>query len=289
MNYEGIVYRPPSEAYSLIVQVTIGCAHNKCSFCTMYKDKKFRIKSLEQIYIDLEYFRQSYNYVDKIFLADGDALIIPTETLKKVLIKIKELFPECKRITSYATPKDILRKTTEELKELKNLGLYMLYMGVESGSDNVLDYVEKGATAKEIIEAGIKAKDAGFNLSATLISGLGGRANWKEHAVESAKVINAIKPDYLGLLTLMVESDTKLYEDIHKNNFSILNPEEVMLETRELIKNLNVNNCVFRSNHASNYVSLRGTLCEDKENLLNTIDKVLEGKFGYKQENYRSF
>jgi len=289
MNYEGIVYRPPSEAYSLIVQVTIGCAHNKCSFCNMYKDKKFRIKSLENIYEDLKYFRQIYNYVDKIFLADGDALIIPTETLKKVLIKIKELFPECKRITSYATPKDILRKTTEELKELKNLGLYMLYMGVESGSDNVLSYVEKGATAKEIMEAGIKAKDAGFKLSATLISGLGGRGNWKEHAVESAKVINAIKPDYLGLLTLMVESDTKLYEDIHKNNFSILNPEEVMLETRELIKNLNVDNCIFRSNHASNYVSLRGTLCEDKENLLNTIDKVLEGKFGYKQENYRSF
>lgn len=287
MKYEGIVYRPPSEANSLIVQVTIGCAHNKCSFCSMYKDKKFRIRSLEEIDEDLLYARDKYTYVKRIFLADGDSLVLPMEKLKHILLKIKDLFPECKRVAAYTTPKDILRKTNEELKELKMLGMGILYMGIESGSDTILSEIQKGVTSSEIIEAGQKVKDSGIKLSATFISGIGGKDRWKENAMESAKVINFINPDYVGLLTLMVEPKTEIFESIKSGQFKLLSSEEVMLETRELIKNIQVQNCIFRSNHASNYVAIGGILPEDKEKLISIIDDVLSGKYGYKPEEFR--
>ncbi len=232
MEYEGIVYRPPSEAYSLIIQVTIGCSHNKCSFCSMYKNKKFRIKSLEEIYEDLNEARQAYNYVEKIFLADGDALVLQTEKLKSILLKIRELFPECRKVSAYAAPKDVLRKSINELKELKESGIKMLYMGIESGSDYILEKINKGVTASQIIEAGRKVKQSGIRLSVTLISGIGGKDKWKENAHESAKVISEIDPDYVGLLTLMVERGTQMYEDINSESFKPLTPEEVMFETR---------------------------------------------------------
>lgn len=162
MRYEGIVYRPPSEAYSFIIQVTIGCAHNKCSFCAMYKDKKFRIRKLEEIYEDLQKGRKYYNKVKRIFLADGDALCIPIEDLEKILRKIKELFPECERVGIYATPKDILRKSLENLKELKNLGIGIIYMGLESGSDEILKSIDKGVTQEQMIDAGKKLKKVEF-------------------------------------------------------------------------------------------------------------------------------
>ena len=287
MKYEGIVYRPPSEASSLIVQVTIGCAHNKCSFCSMYKDKKFRIRSLEEIDEDLQDARDKYNYVKRIFLADGDSLVLSMDKLRHILLKIKVLFPECKRVSAYATPKDILRKTAEELEELRRLGIGILYMGIESGSDTILREIQKGVTSSEIIEAGKKIKDSGIKLSVTFISGIGGKDKWKENAVESAKVINSINPDYVGLLTLMVEPSTNIYESIKHGDFKILNPEEVMLETRELIKNIQVQECIFRSNHASNYVAIGGTLPQDKEKLIDIIDDVLSGKYGYKPEELR--
>lgn len=287
MKYEGIVYRPPSEANSLIVQVTIGCAHNKCSFCSMYKDKKFRIRSLKEIGEDLQDARDKYDYVKRIFLADGDSLVLSMEKLKHILLKIKDLFPECKRVAAYATPKDILRKTTEELNELSRLGIGILYMGIESGSDIILREIQKGVTSSEIIEAGQKVKDSGIKLSVTFISGIGGKDRWKENAIESAKVINSINPDYVGLLTLMVEPKTDIYESIKFGQFKLLSPEEVMLETRELIKNIQVQNCIFRSNHASNYVAIGGTLPQDKGKLISVIDDVLSGKYGYKSEELR--
>ncbi|MFT8313479.1 MAG: radical SAM protein [Clostridium sp.] len=287
MKYEGIVYRPPSEADSLIVQVTIGCAHNKCSFCSMYKDKKFRIRSLEEIEEDLQDAREKYNYVKRIFLADGDSIVLSMDRLKHILFKIKELFPECERVAAYAAPKDILRKTAEELKELKHLGIGILYMGVESGSDIILREIQKGVTSSEIIEAGKKVKASGIKLSVTFISGIGGKGRWRENAIESAKVINSINPDYVGLLTLMVEPKTDIYDGIKSGEFKLLSPEDVMLETRELIKNIQVENCIFRSNHASNYVSIGGTLPQDKEKLIDMIDDVLSGKYGYKPEELR--
>ncbi|AGK97226.1 radical SAM protein [Clostridium pasteurianum] len=287
MKYEGIVYRPPSEAHSLIVQVTIGCAHNKCSFCSMYKDKKFRIRSLEEIEDDLQDAREKYNYVKRIFLADGDSIVLSMKELKHILFKIKELFPECERVSAYAAPKDILRKTTEELKELKHLGIGILYMGIESGSDIILGEIQKGVTSSEIIEAGKKVKASGIKLSVTFISGIGGKDRWRENSIESAKVINSINPDYVGLLTLMVEPKTDIYENIKSGDFKLLSPEEVMLETRELIKNIQAQNCIFRSNHASNYVAIGGTLPQDKKKLIDIIDDILSGKYGYKPEELR--
>lgn len=288
MRYEGAVYRPPSEAYSLIVQVTLGCSHNKCTFCSMYKDKKFKVRSLEDIKKDLKDARDYYSSIRRIFLADGNALVLKTENLKEILIYIKELFPECERVGVYSAPKDILRKSLDELKELYNLGLKIAYLGVESGDDSILEDIKKGVTSSEMIEAGKKIKESGIKLSVTLISGIGSREKLKQHAIESARVINEINPDYLGLLTLLVEPGTEMYEKVKKGEFELLNPQEVMIETRELIKNLNLSGCIFRSNHASNYIPLEGTLPTDKERLIGLIDDVLDGKYRFKGEYNRS-
>lgn len=287
MRYEGAVYRPPSEAYSLIIQVTLGCSHNKCTFCNMFKDKQFRVRKLEEVLEDLEMARSYYSTVKRIFLADGDALVLKTEDLEKILLKIKELFPECQRVGIYGTPKDILRKSQEDLVKLKKLGLNIIYLGIESGSDEVLQDIKKGATAAEIIEAGKKVKRTGIKLSATLISGLGGKEKWQMHAVESAKVINEINPEYLGLLTLMVERNVEMYDKVQNGEMTLLSAQEVMLETREFISNLEVSNCVFRSNHASNYIPLSATLNEEKEELLAKLDKCIEENHGYKDDFYR--
>ncbi|EES90468.1 B12-binding domain-containing radical SAM protein [Clostridium botulinum C] len=289
MRYEGTVYRPPSEAYSLIIQVTLGCSHNKCTFCNMYKDRNFKIKSLDEVFEDLELSRKYYKYVRRIFLADGDALILKTENLEKILMKIKELFPECERVSVYGTPADILRKSEEDLIKLKKLGLDIIYIGVESGSDEVLKDVNKGVTSEEIIKAGQKVKRTGIKLSATLISGLGGKEKSKLHAKESARVISAINPDYLGILTLMIEPGTQIYNKVENNEMTLLNPKEVMVETRELIRNLEVSNCIFRSNHASNYAPLAATLGEEKERLLKELDSIIGSDYSFKDEYFRRF
>lgn len=276
MRYEGALYRPPSEAYSLIVQATIGCSHNKCTFCSMYKDKKFRIRDTEEIMEDLILGRKYYENVRRIFLADGDALVIKTEELIKILQGIEVLFPECERIGIYGSPKSILNKSQEELLELKALGLGIVYLGVESGSEKILKDIKKGVDSAEMIEAGRKIVDAGIKLSVTLISGIGGKAFSTLHALESAKVLNEMKPHYIGLLTLLLEQGTKLYEDVKVGKFQLLSPKEVLEETRILVENLQVGNCIFRSNHASNYVALRGTLMEDKKLILKQIEEGLK-------------
>jgi radical SAM superfamily enzyme YgiQ (UPF0313 family) len=287
MRYEGTVYRPPSEAQSLIVQVTIGCSHNGCSFCGMYKEKKFRIRDLVDIIEDLQQAKLSYGSFKKIFLADGDALVLETSKLIAILSKIKELFPSCERVGIYATPRDILRKSLDELRQLKDFGIGIVYLGVESGSNNILENINKGVTAQEMIMAGRKIKESGMKLSTTLISGVGGKSNSREHAIESAKIISAINPDYVGLLTLMLESGTKMHEDVQNGKFELLSPEQIMRETREFLQNLKVTNCIFRSNHASNYMALSGTLPGDKEKLLADIDSAIKGECSYKEEVYR--
>lgn len=287
MRYEGTVYRPPSEAYSLIIQATIGCSHNKCTFCSMYKDKSFRIRSLEEIYEDLYMARNYYKTVKRVFLADGDALAIRTEDFKSILLKIKDIFPECERVGVYGAPKDILRKSIDELKELRNLGLGIIYLGVESGSETLLKDIKKGATKEELIEAGRRVKESGIGLSVTLISGIGGQDLWREHALESADVISRINPDYLGLLTLMLEEGTELKTRVEAGEFKLLSPKEIMLETKLLLENTHVSNCVFRSNHASNYISLEGNLPEEKDEIIKTIDYVLNDDVSFKPEEYR--
>ena len=276
-EYDYPLYRPPSEAYSLIIQATLGCSQNKCTFCSMYKSKKFTIKPLEQIKKEIDFFRRYVKKAERIFLADGDALIMPMKILKEIFIYINEKFPEAERISLYGSPKSILLKTPEELLELKNLGLGLIYLGVESGSDKILSSVKKGVSREEIIAAGKKVKKVGIPLSVTAIAGLGGKENSIEHAVETASLISEINPDYFGVLTLMLEEGTELLEEYKKGNFIPLSSSEILEETKLMIKNINVKEkCIFRSNHASNYVSLKGTLPYEKENILKTINSALE-------------
>ncbi len=283
MQYEGTVYRPPSEAYSLIIQVTIGCSHNQCSFCSMYKDKKFRIRRLEEVLDELEEARSHYREVKRIFLADGDAMICKTAYLKEVLVKIKNLFPECERVGIYSSPQSIMNKTIEELSELRKLGLGIAYLGIESGSDKILKYIQKGTTAEEMILAGRKILTSGIKLSATLISGLGGKEHWQEHAIESARIVNAIQPQYLGLLTLLLEPGVSLEAQVKNGEFQLLTPIEILKETKMLLENFALNHCIFRSNHASNYISLQGTLPEDRQRLIRQLDEALEQKDDYNE------
>jgi radical SAM superfamily enzyme YgiQ (UPF0313 family) len=228
-----------------------------------------------------------YNKVRRIFLADGDALVLKTQDLKDILQKIRELFPYCERVGIYATPNDILRKSPEELKSLKEHGLGIVYLGIESGSDKILKDINKGADSKDMIEAGRRITSTGIKLSVTLISGLGGKDGWQEHAKESARVINAINPDYLGLLTLLIEPGTRMYDMVKEGTFKLLSTEEVALETQMLIRNLELENCIFRSNHASNYFSLAGTLPHDKGKLLEQLDNVLNNIEDYSGEYFR--
>jgi radical SAM superfamily enzyme YgiQ (UPF0313 family) len=242
----------------------------------MYKDKSFRVRSTEDIIEDFRIGRERYKLVNRIFIADGDALVIKTEELVKILEYIKANFPECERIGIYGSPKAILTKTKEELEILRDLGLGIVYLGVESGSDKILKAINKGVTREEMVQAGRRVVESGINLSITLISGLGGSADSLEHAKESASIINEIKPQYVGLLTLIVEEGVPLYDDVKSGKFSLLTPQEVLLETKEMVKNINVDNCVFRSNHASNYISLRGTLAKDKGLILAQIEEGLQ-------------
>ena len=272
MRYYGAVYRPPSEAYSLIVQVTYGCSHNTCAFCSMYKEKRFALRPLEEVLEDFRIARQTYRHVDKVFLADGDALVRMASELYTILDTIRELFPECERVTSYASPASIRIRTDEELQTLRAKGLTMVYMGLESGSDEVLKLMRKGHPAAEIIEMGQKVRRNGIALSVTAITGLGGPELLEKHAIETAKAFNAMNPEYIGMLTLMVESGTPLYDWVQDGKFQLLTQPQVLEETRLLVENLDSPGSVFRMNHASNYLVLKGTLNQDKEAMLRTID-----------------
>ncbi|MFV0529695.1 MAG: radical SAM protein [Lachnospiraceae bacterium] len=287
MRYEGNVFRPPSEAYSYILQVTIGCARNTCTFCSMYKDKSFRIRPLEDIVEDLQMAKAHYRSpVKKVFLADGDALIMKTQDLLYILAKIHELLPSCERITTYAAPRDILQKSDADLKALQEAGLDMAYMGAESGDDQVLAHIRKGVTSSEIVEAGKKIRRSGIRLSVTYISGLGGRSRMQEHALRCAQTISLMNPEFVGFLTLMLEPGTPLYEEHAQGEFELLRPEEVLTEMELIISNIDSPGTVFRSNHASNYISLKGTFNEDKTLLLSQLKEAKEQQ-RFKAEEYR--
>ena len=287
MRYYGSVYRPPSEARSLIVQVTYGCSHNTCAFCSMYQEKRFRLRPLEEVLEDFHLARQTYRYIDKIFLADGDALIRKASELYVILDTIRELFPECQRVTSYASPSSIRIRTDEELRTLREKGLSMLYMGLESGCDEVLTLMRKGHTAAEIVAMGQKARRAGFALSVTAITGLGGPELMEKHAIETAKAFNAMNPEYIGLLTLMVEPETPLYDWVNDGSFRLLNQRQVLEETRILMENLDSPGSVFRMNHASNYLVLKGTLNGDQAAMLAEIERAERDLSRLRPEHWR--
>ncbi|MBR0085804.1 MAG: B12-binding domain-containing radical SAM protein [Lachnospiraceae bacterium] len=287
MVYEGDIYRPPSEARSLIIQMTVGCARNNCTFCSMYKSKDFRIRSEDEVIKDLREAQAMYGrHIARIFLADGDALIVRTGTLLNVLNAVRELFPYSERTTVYGAPKDVLLKSDEELKALRNAGMSIVYMGAESGDPEILAHVRKGATREEIIEAGQKLEKNGIAASITLISGLGGRERMKEHAVSSATLISEIKPAYVGLLTLMLPKEAPLREEFARGSLTLLSPDDVMEEMRLFLENVDSEGTVFRANHASNYVPLRGTLNKDIPKMLSLIKNASENN-AYRPEYYR--
>jgi len=278
MFYEGKIFRPPSEAKSIILQITVGCRHNACTFCTMYKDKSFRIKSRTEINEIITIAQAQDSDAERIFLADGDAISVDNSLLIEVLDQLYKKFPRLKRVGIYGGPKDILAKSPEELAELKAHGLTIVYLGVESGNEGILSSVCKGVTALEMIEAGQKVKFSGLTLSCTVIIGLGGKARSHEHAIDTAQVISKIDPQYLGALTLMLEPEAPLTKAIKNGSFEILTPFESLGELRTLLGELNVSNCVFRSNHASNYLPLRATLPQDRTALLQTLDSVIDNQ-----------
>ena len=287
MRYKGKVYRPPSEAYSLIVQVTYGCSHNRCAFCDMYDDKNFGMRPLDEIYEDFRMARQAYRHVQRVFLADGDALMRRTSDLVSILDLIYGLFPECERVTSYASPGSIHAKSEDDLRLLRSEGLTMLYMGLESGCDAVLEKMTKGHTVAAIVEAGQKVRRCGFALSVTAISGLGSKELLRDHAIGTAQALSQMNPEYIGLLTLMVERGTPLAKWVSEGSFQVLDAVDVLRETALFLQHIDSEGSVFRMNHASNYLTLKGTLNDDREALLQRVSMGLEG-YGLRSESMRA-
>ena len=276
-NAEGMVFRPPNEANSLILRVTIGCSHNTCTFCSMYKDVHFRIRPLQEIITLIDAYAHGFPHIRRVFLADGDALITPTEHLLTIMKHLYQVFPRLTRITCYGGPISILHKSPEELAKLHSAGLHTVYLGIESGDDEVLQSVRKGVTAAEMTAAGQKILAANIKLSAMVILGLGGQAHSQQHAIHTAQVINAINPTFLSALTLMLHSGSALRKAADEGKFQPLSAYALLQETRLLIENISVSNpCLFRSNHISNILPLAGTLPNDKQALLEEIDVALE-------------
>ena len=287
MRYYGSVYRPPSEAYSLIVQVTYGCSHNTCAFCGMYKEKRFALRPLAEVLEDFRLARQYYRNVGRIFLADGDALVRKVSDLVTILDTIRELFPECERVSSYASPTSLQIRTDEELQLLRDKGLTLLYMGLESGCDDVLKLMRKGHSSAEIVACGQKVKRNGIGLSVTAITGLGGPELMEAHAVDTAKALNAMNPEYIGILTLVVEDGTPLQDWVREGKFRLLTPAQVLQETKLMVENFDSPGSIFRMNHASNYLSLKGTLNEDKEAMLSQIRQAEQHMETLRPEGWR--
>ena len=275
MNYEGEIIRPPSEANSLLLQVTVGCSHNKCTFCPAYKSKKFRIKSLDEIQEDiLEASR--YRSIEKVFLCDGDALIIPQERIVQILNLIGTQIKDIKRVGTYANAKSILRKTVRDLIKLREHGLRIAYLGVETGNDELLQKIKKGVTSEEMIEAGRRIKEAGIVLSATVILGLGGIQKSIEHAFDTARILTEIDPDYASALTLMLVPGTLLYSDYISGNFVLPDKFGLLKELAIIIENSSFTNCYFTSNHASNYLPVKAKLPLEREKTISMIYDVIK-------------
>ena len=272
MHYEGDIYRPPSEAHSLIVQATVGCTHNGCTFCESYKAKEFRVKPFETVLADLMEARGYYRHVGRIFFADGDAMCLATDELMRLLDAVRELFPECTRVGVYGRASHILSKSLDDLARLREAGLGIVYIGAESGSDEVLRRVDKGETVQQTVDSVRKAESAGIKTSVTFILGLGGRGFIEEHASKTGEMISAMGASYVGLLALILNPEAPLYADAQSGKFELLTPLETVEELEIILENaICESETVFRSNHASNWLVLKGTLPRDRERLLGQV------------------
>ncbi|MDB3957123.1 radical SAM protein [Candidatus Nitrosopelagicus sp.] len=291
LNYDAPLYRPPSEANSLIFQVTLGCSFNECSFCDMYRSKEYSERTWEEVKGEIDMMEKIMPNTKRVFLADGDAINLSTEYMTKILKYIREKFSLIERISCYAMPMNLLKKTPEELQELREAGLDMLYLGIESGSDIVLKKVTKGATSKTIIKSCNKAKDAGFKLSCMVILGLGGKKYSKENAIETGKVISASKPDFVGALTLYLENGIKdEFMTKWEGEFVRINDSESLEELELLVSNINTENkIIFRANHGSNAYNIAGTFPEDKQEMLAKISLLAKHPENARPQGLRSF
>ena len=288
MLYEGTVIRPPSEANSIILQVTLGCSHNKCTFCGAYKDKLFQIKTDSLINHDIDFAARHCLRQKRVFLADGDALINPHKKLVSIFGRIRKKLPHVNRISLYANAKSIRLKTIAQLQELKKLGLHRVYLGLESGHDDILESVCKGETGQTMIEAAEKINLAKLFLSVTVLLGIGGKQLSSEHAKRTAQVLNKMKPRQVAALTLMVLEDTPLGLKARKGSFILPDKKQLLEELQRLVSELNLERCQFHANHASNYLPLEGRLPRDKQFLLNTIKQAISGQTELKPESMRA-
>lgn len=288
MHYEGNCIRPPSEAYSILLQVTVGCSHNKCTFCGTYKDKRFRIKDDKIILSDILFAARYMKRQDRVFLMDGDALIIPQKRLMWILDRIKEHLPWVRRVGAYANAKGIRMKTLEELIELKENGLGILYLGVETGDPDLLKDIRKGTSAENLIKMGRKVREAGIKLSVTVLLGIAGRERSLQHAKATGELLSAMDPNYVGALTVMLIPGTPLHDDYTSGRFVLLDERELLRELREMISNTNLSRGLFFSNHASNYLPIKARLPKGKQDALDQIDAALRGEIGLRPEWMRA-
>jgi len=288
MHYEGYCIRPPSEANSILLQVTVGCSHNKCTFCGSYKEKRFRIKDDATILSDILFASKYMRGQERVFLMDGDALIIPQKRLMWILDRIKENLPWVRRVGVYANAKSLRKKSLEELIQLRENGLGIIYLGVESGDDEVLKSVNKNANAQNLIDMGWKVREAGIKRSVTVLLGIAGRERSLEHAKATGALLSAMDPNYVGALTVMLIPGTPLYEDYTSGKFQLPTERELLLELREMIAHTHLTMGLFFSNHASNYLPITARLPRGKEEALALIDSALRGEVALKPEWMRA-
>lgn len=275
MKYEEPVYRPPSEAGSLLIQATIGCPHNRCTFCNMYKKKKFRLRPLEELIGELEEAKKQYGkLVRTIFFPDGNTIFMKTDDLAALCEAARDKFPSLERITVYGSSRFINRKTSEEWQRLAAAGLNRVHSGLESGDDLILEYIKKGVTAAEAITAGLKVKAAGIDLSEYVLVGIGGRKYWQQHAANTARVLNDINPDFIRLRTYTPIPGTPLFEEYSAGKFILPGPLEALQEVRLLIEQLTCDSLVL-SDHISNYCDVQGRPSSAKGAMLSRLDYAL--------------
>jgi len=291
LNYAEPVYRPPSEAKSLIFQVTLGCSFNQCSFCDMYRNKEYSEKTWDEVKAEIDLMAKQLPDTTRIFLADGDALNISADYMVQIVEYLYNSFPKLERVSCYTMPMNLLKKTPEELKKMHEAGLKMLYLGIESGSDIILKKITKGATAETIIKACRKAVETGFTLSCIIILGLGGKTYSEEHIKETARVVNASSPHYLGTLTLILETGVK-QEFLTKfgEEFYPISDEEALIELHNLVEQIDVKEkMLFRANHGSNAYNIAGTFPDEKNAMLKKISWLKEHPENVRPEGFRAF
>ena len=288
MNYEGNIIRPPSEADSIIIQVTVGCSHNKCTFCGTYRGELFRLKDTLIIEEDLRFAARHCRRQKRVFLADGDVLSLPQQKLVEIFKHVRERLPWINRISLYANARNALRKSATELRELKELGLARVYMGLESGHDPTLAAMNKGVNAESLVKAGRLIKEAGLFLSVTALLGIAGRENSEAHARETGRVISAMAPNQVGVLTLILLPGTPLFDHAETGDFLLPDRNGLLKELYLIVENIELDRVQFQANHASNYLPVNCRLPRDRRNVLTAIGQALNGEIPLKPEHLRA-